>query len=98
MLGAFYFKGPMLTPPRPVVHRPWTDSHETLRSETEVKKLTVHQFKVNSKYPESFMGIGPRVKEELTSESDGRTLKVKHILFLKKKFLGIFMGPINYIS
>ena len=32
-----------------------------LRSETEVEKLTVQEFKVNSTHPESLMGIGPRV-------------------------------------
>ena len=37
-----------------------------LRSEPEIKKLTMHQFRVNCIHPPSFIQIGPRVQEELT--------------------------------
>ena len=35
-----------------------------LRSETEVENFTMHNLKVNSIHPQSFIQIGPRVSEE----------------------------------
>ena len=45
---------------------PVWEKHPTsgLRSETEVENFTMHNLKVNSIHPQSFIQIGPRVSEE----------------------------------